>query len=169
VGRGGGLLLGFDRKKDPQILHAAYNDRLGVTADFNLNILARINRELAGDFALDQFQHCACYNPRAGRIEIHLVSALSQRVRIGNEIIYFREGEPVRTEYSYKYSLADIRDLVEPAGFRIIRRWTDERRYFSVVYATVSSRNNGSILKESAEKAPVGSCHSPKQPPAFRH
>src|SRR5262249_42251527 len=83
VGPGGGLLLGADLKKDPAILHAAYNDRQGVTAAFNLNLLARINRELGADFQVDQFWHHSLYNPVAGRIEMHLISKRDQRVSVG--------------------------------------------------------------------------------------
>jgi len=135
-GAGGGLLLGADLKKDPAVLHAAYNDARGVTAAFNLNLLARLNRELGADFRLDQFRHYAPYNPCHGRIEMYLVSRLEQQVRIGPDRFCFAEGEPIRTEYSYKYSPKDLRALAVAAGFEVRQVWTDDRRYFSVLYLT---------------------------------
>jgi L-histidine N-alpha-methyltransferase len=137
-GRGGGLLLGADLQKDRRILEDAYNDRLGVTAAFNLNLLARINRELGADFALDQFRHRAFYNAAEGRIEMHLVSCGRQRVRVGDVEFAFAAGESIRTEYSYKYRLRDLHDLAAAAGFEVERFWTDEREYFSVHYLTVT-------------------------------
>ena len=133
-GTGSGMLLGVDLKKDPQILHAAYNDRHGVTAAFNLNLLVRINRELGADFRADQFWHHAFYNAPAGRVEMHLVSKVEQRVRVGNESFALAEGETIRTEFSYKYSPADLRQLAAAGGYEVRRVWTDERKYFSVLY-----------------------------------
>jgi L-histidine N-alpha-methyltransferase len=137
-GRGGGLLLGADLRKDRRVLEDAYNDRLGVTAAFNLNLLARINRELGADFALDQFRHRAFYNAADGRIEMHLVSCRDQRVRVGDAEFAITAGESIRTEYSYKYQLRDLHDLATAAGFEVERFWTDEREYFSVHYLTVA-------------------------------
>jgi dimethylhistidine N-methyltransferase len=136
-GRGGGLLIGVDLKKDPAILEAAYNDRKGVTAAFNLNLLERINRELEGDFRLDQFRYEAPYNVRRGRIEMYLVSRPSQMVHLDDVTIPFREGEGILTECSYKYALDDFAQLAASAGFKVKRVWTDERRLFSVQYLTV--------------------------------
>jgi L-histidine N-alpha-methyltransferase len=136
-GPGGGLLLGADLKKDPAILHAAYNDRAGVTAAFNCNLLTRINRELEGDFRLDRFWHHAFYNPPAGRIEMHLVSRADQRVRVGGGSFAIAEGESIRTEYSHKYSRADLRSLAVAGGFAVRRTWTDECEYFAVTYLEV--------------------------------
>jgi dimethylhistidine N-methyltransferase len=135
--RGGGLLLGADLKKDSRVVEAAYNDRQGVTAAFNRNILARINRELRGDFALDQFAHRAFYNEAEGRIEMHLVSRRDQRAHVGGTEVFFAAGETIRTEYSYKYARADLEELARQAGFEVKRVWTDERDYFSVQYWTV--------------------------------
>jgi L-histidine Nalpha-methyltransferase len=137
-GPGGGMLLGTDLKKDPAVLHAAYNDRRGVTAAFNLNLLARVNRELAGDFHLDRFWHHAFYNPRHGRIEMHLVSRADQRVRVAGEVFALAEGESIRTEYSYKFGPADLRRLAAAGGYEVRGAWTDERRYFSVLYLVVA-------------------------------
>jgi L-histidine Nalpha-methyltransferase len=136
-GPGGGLLLGADLKKDPAILHAAYNDREGVTAAFNFNLLTRINRELDGDFRLDRFWHHAFYNPHAGRIEMHLVSRADQRVHVGGQSFAIAEGESIRTEYSHKYSRDDLRSLAVAGGFSVRRIWTDDRAYFGVMYLEV--------------------------------
>ena len=135
-GRGGGLLLGADLRKDPRILEAAYNDRQGVTSAFNRNMLVRINRELGGDFVVEQFAHRAFYNAAQGRIEMHLVSRRDQTVHVGDAEFFFAEGDSIRTEYSHKYSLPGLRVLAEAAGFAVARFWTDELQYFSVLYLT---------------------------------
>ena len=135
-GDGGGLLIGVDLKKDPAVLHAAYNDAQGVTAAFNLNLLARLNRDLGADFDPAAFAHYAFYNPRRGRIEMHLLSRAPQRVRIDGATIQFAEGEGVFTESSYKYGLLDFTELAKRAGFNSERVWTDADRRFSVHYLT---------------------------------
>ncbi len=137
VGPGGGMLLGLDCKKTPAILHAAYNDRAGITAQFNRNMLVRINRELDADFAVDSFSHYAFYDPARGRIEMHLVSSSDQVAHVAGQAFEFAEGEPIRTEYSYKYGPADWRALARKSGFRIQQIWTDRRRWFVVIYMTV--------------------------------
>ena len=104
VGPHGAMLVGVDLQKDANVLHAAYNDAKGVTAAFNLNLLARINRELGGDFRLRRFRHYAFYNPTLGRIEMHLVSLARQVVNIGDYRFAFEAGESIHTENSYKYS-----------------------------------------------------------------
>ena len=134
VGKDGGLLIGVDLKKDRARLHAAYNDRAGVTAAFNLNLLHRINRELGGDFNPQQFRHHAFYNEQAGRIEMHLVSRRAQRVRIGEHEFSFAEGESIHTENSYKYTVSGFQALAAQAGFRAGDVWEDEERLFSVHY-----------------------------------
>lgn len=130
---GDALLLGADLKKDKSILEAAYNDALGVTAAFNLNVLARINRELAGNFDLKAFQHRAFYNEAAGRVEIYIESRRAQTVSIGQlEMeVDFGEGEQIHTENSYKYDLADIGKLAEETGFTRARTWLDSEERFS--------------------------------------
>ncbi|SPE50131.1 Histidine-specific methyltransferase EgtD [Verrucomicrobia bacterium] len=133
-GSAGGLLVGFDLKKSPQMLHAAYNDAKGVTAQFNLNLLARVNRELQGGFDLDQFQHWAFYNASAGRIEMHLVSCRQQTVAVNGHHFAFAEGESILTEHSYKYTLDQFRGLAARAGFEAARCWSDARRWFSLQY-----------------------------------
>jgi dimethylhistidine N-methyltransferase len=137
VGPGGGLLLAFDRKKDRSVLEPAYDDVRGVTAAFNLNLLARINRELGADFDLGQFRHHALFNEAEGRIEMHLISRRPQAVRLAGQTISFAEGEGIRTEYSYKYSPEDVRFLADASGLRPQRDWTDERGWFSVQYLRV--------------------------------
>jgi dimethylhistidine N-methyltransferase len=137
-GPGGGLLIGVDLKKDPAILHAAYNDAAGVTAAFNLNLLKRINREIGGTFALDRYAHYAFYNPRLGRIEMHLVSSRAQTVRVGSEQFHVRNGETIFTESSYKYTLDEFESLAGVSGWTVRNVWTDERRLFSVQYLTLS-------------------------------
>jgi dimethylhistidine N-methyltransferase len=137
-GPGGGLLIGVDLKKDPAVLHAAYNDAAGMTAAFNLNLLHRINRELEGAFAVDRFAHYAFYNPRLGRIEMHLVSQARQTARAGGAQFHFREGETIFTESSYKYTLNEFESLAAASGWIVRQVWTDDRKLFSVQYLTVS-------------------------------
>ena len=129
---GGRLIVGVDLKKDLGVLLPAYNDAAGVTAAFNLNLLARINRELGGNFDLDAFRHEAIYNPRDGRIEMHLTSAADQDVRVRGRRFHFRKGETIHTENSYKYSVRQFQDLARSAGWNPTRVWTDPRALFSV-------------------------------------
>jgi dimethylhistidine N-methyltransferase len=133
----GGLLIGVDLKKDLSTLELAYNDRSGVTAEFNLNLLQRINREVGADFDLTKFHHHALYNPWQGRIEMHLVSRIDQKVHVGGHEIVFEAGESILTECSYKYTLAQFADLARKAGFAVKKVWTDPREFFSVQYLTV--------------------------------
>lgn len=130
---GDALLLGADLKKDKMILEAAYNDALGVTAAFNLNVLARINRELGGNFDLRAFQHRASYNEDAGRLEIYIESTREQTVAISQlEMeVHFGEGEQIHTENSYKYDLSDITNLASETGFSRARTWLDSEQRFS--------------------------------------
>ncbi|MEE8537814.1 MAG: L-histidine N(alpha)-methyltransferase, partial [Acidobacteriota bacterium] len=122
--------------KNAIVLEAAYDDREGVTAAFNKNILMRINRELGGDFQLDRFQHQAFYNEKLGRVEMHLVSMAQQTVRIDGEQIPFGQGESIRTECSYKYDLEGFARLASEADFEVRKVWTDPRKLFSVQYLT---------------------------------
>ena len=132
VGARGAMIVGVDLKKDANVLHAAYNDREGVTSAFNLNLLARINRELGADFDLRRFAHYAFYEPTSGRIEMHLVSTARQTVSIGAHRLSFERGESIHTENSYKYSIPEFQALAERAGFRPAKVWTDARSWFSV-------------------------------------
>ncbi|MDB5292569.1 MAG: dimethylhistidine N-methyltransferase [Phycisphaerales bacterium] len=131
-GGDGALLIGVDLKKDPALLHAAYNDREGVTAQFNLNLLARINRELEGDFDLSQFAHYAFYHPVRGRIEMHLTSLCEQDAWAAGERFHFREGEAIFTESSYKYTPEEFGRIAADSGYRVENQWTDPQRWFSV-------------------------------------
>ena len=130
----GGLLIGVALIKDRARLDAAYNDAAGVTADFNLNLLRRIRRELDTDLDPARFRHLAFFEPIASRIEMHLVSTRDQTVRLEGESFTFHEGERLHTENSYKYSLESFRALAENAGFRQIQVWTDPARLFAVFY-----------------------------------
>ncbi len=129
---GGGLLIGVDLVKDPALLHAAYNDARGVTAAFNLNLLARANRELGADFDLGGWAHSAFYNPPQRRIEMHLVSRRAQGVCLGGHVLRFAEGDSVHTENSYKYTVDGFAALARRAGFAPHQVWTDPARRFSL-------------------------------------
>jgi L-histidine Nalpha-methyltransferase len=126
------MLVGVDLKKDANVLHRAYNDARGVTAAFNLNLLARINRELGADFDLRRFSHYAFYNAALGRIEMHLVSLERQKVRFGRHRFAFERGESIHTENSYKYSVGDFRALAARAGFEGKRVWLDAKGLFAL-------------------------------------
>ncbi|HEV3468166.1 MAG TPA: L-histidine N(alpha)-methyltransferase [Pyrinomonadaceae bacterium] len=130
---GDALLLGADLKKDAATLEAAYDDPLGVTAAFNLNLLARINRELDANFSLRDFRHAARYDEAEGRVEMHLESLRPQRVEIRalGLSVTFSEGERIHTENSYKYDLGDLAALASAAGFRLARTWLDGQKRFS--------------------------------------
>jgi dimethylhistidine N-methyltransferase len=130
---GDALLLGADLKKDRATLEAAYDDPLGVTAAFNLNVLARLNRELQADFDLRRFRHAALYNEREGRVEMHIESLRAQTVRLGalDLAVTFREGERIHTENSYKYDLEEISRLASETGFARERTWLDAGGRFS--------------------------------------
>lgn len=137
VGPGGGLLIGFDLDKDPSVVWPAYNDRRGVSAAFNINLLARINRELHGDFDLNAFAHRAEYQRAEERVELSVVSLREQRVKVSGRVFSFDAGEPIHTEDSYKYTPGHFARLTARAGFSIEREWLDENRYFSVQFLTV--------------------------------
>ena len=132
---GDSFLLGADLKKPKEILEAAYNDSLGVTAAFNLNLLQRINRELGGSFDLRSFGHRSFYDAMQSRIEMHLVSLREQSVRIDalNLEVAFSEGETIHTENSYKYDDDALAQMAADAGFEVAGRWTDSRQWFAEV------------------------------------
>ena len=132
AGKGGGLLIGFDLKKDAARLHAAYNDAAGVTAAFNLNLLARLNRELGADFRLEGFAHQAFYNAEAGRIEMHLISRARQQVTVAGTRVEFAAGESLHTENSYKYTPQEFAALAARAGFAFRDGWQDGAGLFAV-------------------------------------
>jgi len=137
VGQGGGLLVGIDRKKDPSVIEAAYNDPLGVTAAFNLNILRRLN-QLGADFDLSEFRHHAPYVETEGRIEMRLISKTAQSVRVGDTRIDLSAGEHIVTEHSHKYDLPQFEEMARAAGFRLTKHWSDDRNWFSVCFLEVA-------------------------------
>lgn len=132
VGPKGTMLVGVDLKKDPGVLHAAYNDAKGVTAAFNLNLLARVNRELGADFDLRRWRHYAFYNAPLARIEMHLASLKAQVVNVGNYRFAFTRGETIHTENSYKYSVEEFRALAARAGFAAGKLWRDRKGLFAL-------------------------------------
>jgi dimethylhistidine N-methyltransferase len=141
VGPGGGLLIGIDLVKDRRALVAAYNDSEGITAAFNLNLLTRINRELRGTFDCAAFRHLAVYDRARRRIEMHLASTRQQSVLVDGERFEFEPGETICTEYSHKYTIDQFTALAAPTGLRLMRVWTDPRRWFAVLYFTSCARD----------------------------
>lgn len=133
-GRGGGLLIGIDLQKSTRTIEAAYNDARGVTAEFNRNLLQRINGELDADFDLDQFRHRAAYDRQIGRIEMSLVSLQPQRVTIGGHEFDFGAEEPIVTEYSHKYTIDGFAEMAADAGLTLRRKWTDAGEQFAVLH-----------------------------------
>jgi dimethylhistidine N-methyltransferase len=132
LGRGSVLIIGVDRVKDRAVLNAAYNDADGVTAQFNRNVLTRINRELGADFNLDAFEHHAFFNRELSRIEMHLASVKRQKVRVYGETIDFRAGETIHTENSYKYTVESFGALARGSGWTPRAHWSDPEQYFSI-------------------------------------
>jgi dimethylhistidine N-methyltransferase len=132
----GALLIGADLQKDRRVLERAYNDSASVTTQFNLNLLARANRELGADFDLKQWQHYAIYNPDEGRIEIYLISRIDQTVHFAGREFHFNSGERIVTEFSYKYAPKQFIELARAAGFNFGQMWTDAARLFGVFYFT---------------------------------
>ena len=124
------LIIGFDLKKNPQQILAAYNDKEGITRSFNLNLLQRINNELDGNFYLNNFEHYASYDPESGACKSYLISLKKQIVNIGQNAIHFAENEHIFMEISQKYSLNDIDQLAEKTGFKPLQRFFDQHQYF---------------------------------------
>lgn len=134
VGAEGGALIGVDLEKPREVLHRAYNDARGVTAEFNLNVLRRMNEELDADFELARFAHRAFYNEAEHRVEMHLESLEAQDVCVAGRPFRFAAGETLRTEYSHKYTRERFDALAARAGLRIVEGWTDRRGWFGVFY-----------------------------------
>jgi len=137
AGGNGGLIIGVDLKKDPDILDRAYNDAMGITAAFNLNILEHVNAVCGADFDASKFEHLAFYNSEAGRIEMHLRSTEAQTVILrgtsgGPVVIQLEDGELIGTEHSYKYEAEEFRALASSAGFILRHTWTDPENWFSI-------------------------------------
>ena len=134
MGEAGGILIGADLKKDAATIEAAYNDRAGITVEFTLNMLVRLNREIGSDFDLASFRHRAHYNAMAGRIETFLVSTRDQKVRVGKQQVTFALDEAMQVEYSCKYSHEDFAALAGKAGLEVAHAWSDPQDMFAVYY-----------------------------------
>jgi L-histidine Nalpha-methyltransferase len=134
------LLVGFDLQKDESVLNAAYNDKAGITAKFNLNLLARINRELDGNLELGKFEHYAFYSREQQRMEMHLVSKTDQQLYIGalGKTFAIRKGESIHTENSYKYTLNQIAALADDCSFTLEKNFMDKNRWFNVALLSPS-------------------------------
>ena len=128
------LLIGFDLQKNAKIIEAAYNDKAGITAKFNLNLLSRINRELGGEFNVRDFEHLAFYNEDKARVEMHLISKFDQEVNIRSlcEIFSFKQNETIHTESSYKYTLRQIFRLAYDSGFEVKKNFTDKKKWYDL-------------------------------------
>lgn len=144
------VLFGFDLKKDIDIMLDAYNDSQGVTRDFNLNLLTRINRELGGDFAVDQFRFFSTYDVFGGSMTSYLVSQVKQEVFIEaiGQRFEFKPWEPIRTEFSYKYLESDIKSLAADTNYRVVEQFYDSRRYFT--------SSLWQVVKETPAERPAG-------------
>lgn len=136
VGSSGGLLIGVDLKKDPDVLNRAYNDSEGITSDFNLNVLSHINEVYEGNFNLNNFEHKAAYNESLGCIQMFIVSLVDQTVEVAGESFSLTQGEEIHTENSFKYSETEFRELCRSAGFASDKFWTDEQSWFGVFYVS---------------------------------
>ena len=134
IDNGGGLLIGVDLKKDKELFELAYDDPQGVTAEFNLNLLNRLNHEVNAAFNIKNFDHKAFYNENLGRVEMHLESKISQLVRVNQTVFRFKEGETIHTENSYKYSVEEFCELCAKAKLKIRKCWKDAAQLFCVYY-----------------------------------
>jgi dimethylhistidine N-methyltransferase len=135
LGDGAWLLIGMDRIKDPAVLIRAYDDAAGVTAEFNLNLLHRINAELDGDIPVDAFRHLAIWNDRLSRIEMHLEAVRDVAFTISGRGFSFAKGETIHTENSHKYGFRDARLLLRAAGWGVVQEWTDPEEQFVLILA----------------------------------
>lgn len=136
-GEQGGLLIGIDLRKDPEILERAYNDDQGVTAEFNLNLLHRMRKELGATIDVSSFEHHAFYNAEAGRIEIYLRSRVDQTIQLDGQTVQVEAGELIHTEYSHKYTIDGFAETAAEVGWTLRRSWTDENDYFAVLHLVV--------------------------------
>jgi uncharacterized SAM-dependent methyltransferase len=132
VGHKGRILIGVDLIKESKVLENAYQDSLGVTSQFNLNLLSRMNRELNADFSLEGFEHRSLFNPRLNRVEMHIVSKKAQWAHVSEFPVGFSEGETIHTESAYKYSIDGFHKIVDEAGLSVDDVWTDEFHFFSI-------------------------------------
>lgn len=150
VGVAGRAVIGLDMKKNLDVLLRAYDDRAGVTAQFNLNLLARVNRELGGDFVLERFKHGARWREVEQAVEMHLISTVDQDVHVGGIRFHFDADESIHTESSRKYDLSDFSQMARKHGWSVERVWTDERNYFSVVGLRPSSPTKDRVFSHAA-------------------
>ena len=134
MGHKGGLLIGVDMKKDSEYFKRAYDDSEGVTAEFNLNLLERLNRETMASFEKETFAHEAFYNEDLGRVEMHLKSKVTQMVKVHETVFRFKEGETIHTENSYKYLPKEFEELCSRAKMKLVKNWKDENDLFCVYY-----------------------------------
>lgn len=134
AGQAGGILIGVDLDKDRDVLHAAYNDAKGVTAEFNLNVLSRINRELGGNFDVSRFDHKAIFNEHESRIEMHLISNCDQSVEVQGSTFKFAVGESILTEYSHKYTIDSFSRMALTAGLTARNVWSDPNEMLAIFY-----------------------------------
>jgi len=132
----GGLLIGVDLVKNIDVLNRAYDDALGVTAAFNLNVLRHINRLVGSDFKETDWSHCAFFNPSPSRVEMHLKAKRDVVITLPNALLEFKAGDMIHTENSYKYTQASFSALLIDCGFKTIKTWSDEEGYFLVCYAS---------------------------------
>jgi L-histidine Nalpha-methyltransferase len=137
-GSNGGLIIGVDLRKDTITIEAAYNDKKGITAEFNLNMLERLNEELGADFDINLFRHFAFFNDKESRIEMHLISQVNQKIHLDGTTINFEMGESILTEYSYKYTLKSFAELASDY-FDVKKVWTDKNNLFSIQYLRVKN------------------------------
>jgi len=140
IGARGSVLIGVDTRKDSARLEAAYDDRQGITARFNLNLLTRLNAELDAGFILERFRHRARYDAALGRVEMHLESRVDQQVWVGGRLFQFRAGETIHTENSYKYAPSEFVALAAQAGYVCRRYWSDAAGAFAIYHLLPSSR-----------------------------
>lgn len=132
IGSGGHMLIGVDTKKSPEILHKAYNDRDGVTARFNLNVLERIGQHFETSVPINEFEHYAFYNAPEGRVEMHLVCNKPLSLVLDGVVIDFGQGETIHTENSYKYSVTEFADLAASAGWKMVQHWLAPDDMFAI-------------------------------------
>jgi dimethylhistidine N-methyltransferase len=145
-GADGSLLIGVDLRKAPRVLHRAYNDSAGITAAFNLNVLARVRRELSADLNPSHFRHYAFYNEPAGRIEMHLISQRPETIRIADDEFPIARDEPILTEHSYKYSPEEFRELAAQADFEVTRCWMDKKQRFSLQHLVPQTAHSNELI-----------------------
>lgn len=132
------FLIGLDLVKDKSILESAYNDSQNITAEFNLNVLNRINNELDANFVLENFRHYSIYNDQKQRIEMYVESLLNQTVTIGksSDQIYLKKNELIHTEFSHKFQIHQIENLLKQSGFNLIKIWLDDKQHYSLSLAS---------------------------------